>query len=72
MLFLLLCSFLPWKAAMLNRLRRVCERKPSGRLRVPLDIHEMYTKGGKTRDELLEFLVACDFDADWAEKLECV
>ena len=34
------------------QLRRLCERKPSGRLNVPLNVHEMWAKGGKDRDEL--------------------
>ena len=34
------------------QLRRPCERKPSGRLNVPLSVHEMWSKGGKDRDEL--------------------
>ena len=34
------------------QLRRLCEKKPSGKLNVPLPIHEMWLRGGKDRDEL--------------------
>jgi hypothetical protein len=34
------------------QLRRLCERKPSGKLNVPLSVHQMWSKGGTDRDEL--------------------
>ena len=46
----------PTEAAKNNRLRRLCEKKPSGRCHVPNDVHERWAKGGvermKLRDEL--------------------
>ncbi|OLQ08476.1 40S ribosomal protein S3-3 [Symbiodinium microadriaticum] len=51
----------PGEAAKRLRLRRLCERKPSGKLNVPVSIHEQYMKGGSERDELQEALE----DAGW-------
>ncbi|CAK9084674.1 unnamed protein product [Durusdinium trenchii] len=34
------------------QLRRLCEKKPSGKLNVPMAVHELWLKGGKDRDEL--------------------
>ena len=48
------------------RLRRLCERKPSGKLNVPLSIHEQWVQGGKSRDELRAMLEQNDFDKDRA------
>lgn len=38
--------------AVAARLRRVCEKKPSGRCHVPPEIHELWKQGGDKRDEL--------------------
>ena len=46
------------------RLRRLCERKPSGRLNVPQAIHDQWAQVGKPRDELRALLEAYDFDRD--------
>ena len=43
-------------AAKKHRLRRICERKPSGKLRVPESVHNDWALGGPTRDALLEKL----------------
>ena len=43
-----------------NRLRRICERKPSGRIYVPENIHQQWLTGD--RDELLKELEAAGFD----------
>ena len=48
------------------RLRRLRERKPSGKLNVPLSIHEQWVQGGKSRDELRAMLEQNDFDKDRA------
>ena len=42
-----------------QRLRRICERKPSGRINVPQEIHEQWLKGD--RDGLLQHLEAAGF-----------
>ena len=44
------------------RLRRLCERKPSGKVNVPMSIHEQWKLGGKARDELRVLLEKYDFD----------
>lgn len=46
------------------RLRRLCEKKPSGRIQVPQAIHEKWLKGGKERDELRKLLEEYDFDKE--------
>lgn len=48
-------------AAKRARLRRVCERKSSGKLLVPESVHNLWKQGGHTRDELCEMLE----DAGW-------
>ena len=52
------------------RLRRLCERKGSGKLKVPQAIHDAWAAGGKQRDELRALLEEYDFDQD--SKLICV
>ena len=53
------------EAAKQARLRRVCERKPSGRIKVPEEIHQKWRTGSRAdRDELMDVLEACDFDQD--------
>lgn len=51
------------EGAKLGRLRRLCERKPSGKLRVPDAIHDMWKQGGHKRQELLRLLE----EAGWQE-----
>ena len=46
------------------RLRRLCERKPTGRLQVPAVVHEQWKKGGADRDELRVLLEKSDFQKD--------
>lgn len=46
------------------QLRRLCERKPSGKLKVPVSIHEMWAKGGKDRDQLRQMLEQVELDKD--------
>jgi len=36
------------------RLRRLCEKKPSGKCRVSEPIHNLWKEGGASRDELLK------------------
>lgn len=48
------------------RLRRLCERKGSGKLKVPQAIHDQWIAGGKQRDELRMLLEQYDFDKDWS------
>lgn len=44
------------------RLRRLCERKPSGKINVPMAIHDQWKLGGQSRDELRVLLEKYDFD----------
>ena len=44
------------------RLRRLCERKPSEKINVPMAIHEQWKLGGRSRDELRVLLEKYDFD----------
>lgn len=46
------------------RLRRLCERKPSGKLQVPVAIHEQWSAAGTKRDELRALLEEYDFDKE--------
>ena len=52
------------EAAKKQRLRRVCQRKPSGKLSVPESVHEMWKKGGHMREELQELLEESGWDKD--------
>ena len=47
-------------AAKQARLRRVCERKPSGKLKCPEWLHEQW-KNPANRDSMLEKLEAADW-----------
>ena len=50
-------------AAKQARLRRMCERKPSGRIQVPLEVHQRWLNGGRAeRDAMVEELEACGWD----------
>lgn len=51
------------EGAKLGRLRRLRERKPSGKLRVPDTVHDMWKQGGHSRSQLLKMLE----DAEWNE-----
>ena len=46
------------------RLRRLCEKKPSGRCKVPQSIHDQWAAGGRQRDELRALLEEYDFDKE--------
>lgn len=52
------------EAAKNNRLRRVCEKKPSGRCHVPDHIHQQWAKGGAERLALREQLETMNWDKD--------
>ena len=52
------------EAAKRNRLRRLCEKKPSGKRNVPEEIGLKWEKKGRDRDELLEALEAANFEKD--------
>ena len=52
------------EAAKKQRLRRLCERKGQGKLKVPEKIHEMWRQGGHTRDELCAMLEEANYDKD--------
>lgn len=49
------------EAAKQQRLRRLCERKPSGRLNVPVEVHEAWKCGGPPRDDLMKLLEDANF-----------
>ena len=55
------------QGAKLGRLRRLCERKPSGKLNVPLEVHQKWLEKGRARDELLEQFEESEWnpDRDW-------
>ena len=59
----------PSQAAKLNRLRRLCERKPSGKLNVPEEIHQQWAAKGHSRDLLLEALEAVNWNTDLGSNL---
>jgi hypothetical protein len=44
------------------RLRRLCEKKPSGKLQVPDDVHQAWKAGGVQRDNIMEIFVNSGFD----------
>lgn len=46
------------------RLRRLCEKKPSGKVQVPDSIHQQWLQVGKPRDELRQLLELYEFDKD--------
>ena len=46
------------------RLRRLCEKKPSGKIQVPESIHRQWLAGGAQRDELRMLLEQYDFDKE--------
>ena len=50
------------QGAKLNRLRRLCEKKPSGKIAVPEEIHKKYMLGGAERQSLLEELESSGWD----------
>ena len=53
------------EAARQARLRRVCERKPSGKLMVPQEIHDKWRNNvGNDREELLDALEEAGWDKD--------
>ena len=51
-----------------HRLRRICERKPSGKLNVPLAIHEAWRRGGIEAEDLMRQLEEVDFKKVWPLK----
>lgn len=52
------------EAALRARRRRLCERKPSGKLNVPESVHEIWLKGGDARKELEKALAEVNFQKD--------
>lgn len=44
------------EAAKNQRLRRICERKGSGKLHVPEELHNLWKKGGHSREQLRQML----------------
>jgi hypothetical protein len=47
-------------AAKQARLRRMCERKPSGKIHVPLEVHEKWLHGSRDeRDAMVDVLEEC-------------
>ena len=59
------------EAAKNNRLRRICEVKPSGRCHVSEEIHQRWKKGGTDRLALRDELEACGWDKDWSISQHC-
>ena len=57
------------QAAKDARLRRVCERKPSGKIKVPLEVHEKWKSGNKEdRQHLMEILE----EGNWSQDTPCM
>lgn len=52
------------QAAKDARLRRICERKPSGKLHVLEEVHKQWVTRGPGRDQLLAELEACNWNKD--------
>ena len=52
------------EAAKNNRLRRLCEVKPSGRCHVPEEVHLRWKKGGAERMALPDEIENCGWDKD--------
>ena len=46
------------------KFRRVCDRKKSGKLDVPMDIHQQFLEKGTARDRLLETFIKSSGDKD--------
>ena len=45
------------------RLRRMCERKPSGKIQVPVELHEKWLHGGRDeRDAMVDVLDECGWN----------
>ena len=43
-----------------GKLRRICEpKRDSGRIEVPMDIHEKFMSKGRDREEMLETFITC-------------
>lgn len=56
----------PSLPAKLHRLRRLCERKPSGRLNVPEDVHLQWVNGDlSTEMKMLETLENAEWNKDY-------
>ena len=54
------------EGAKLNRLRRLCELKPSGRCHVPKAIHEKWAKSTKAEKEaMIDELEKVNWSKDW-------
>lgn len=52
------------------RLRRLCEKKPSGKCNVPSVVHELWSKGGTDRDQLRKMFE--EFDCEKADMHACM
>ncbi|CAJ1404491.1 unnamed protein product [Effrenium voratum] len=52
----------PTEQAKRHRLRRLCERKPSGKIQVPQEIHEQWAAGGQGREDLMQMLEEAEFN----------
>ena len=55
----------PSQEAKLQRLRRLCEVKGSGKCHVTPEIHSQWKRGGADRDKLLEALVLSNYKKEW-------
>lgn len=52
------------EAAKRQRLRRLCQRKHSGKLSVPEEVHALWQKGGHQREELARLFEDAGFDKE--------
>lgn len=60
------------EAAKLNRLRRLCEKKPSGRCNVPPEVHDRWKNHIDQRAAVIEELDRCNWSKDCKLNLRSV
>lgn len=48
-----------------GRLRRLCEVKPSGKIKVPQEVHDAWKSGGYSRQSLMDLFLQCGMDEVW-------
>ena len=59
------------EAAKEHRLRRMCERKPSGKIHVPQEVHDTWLKGGDERRALRDMLEKADGQKEGQHMFSC-
>ena len=59
-------------AKMRAKANRLCCRTSTGKLKVSQDIHEMWMKAGKVRDDMVELMADADGDKDSMKLCTCM